>query len=107
MNKKAQFFPLKDDNPRKNTPFITWGLIAINIIVFIFTFKNLDGAAQSFGFIPSQFSFITIFTCIFLHGSIMHILGNMWFLFIFSDNVEDAFGKIPYLIFYLAAGLDA
>jgi membrane associated rhomboid family serine protease len=107
MNRRGQFLPLKDDNPRKSTPFVTWGLIAANVIVFIFTFSNLDGAAQKYGFIPASFSFVSLFTCMFLHGSIMHILGNMWFLFIFGDNVEDALGKPKYVLFYLVAGVAA
>jgi membrane associated rhomboid family serine protease len=107
MNRKAQFFPLKDDIPHQKMPLITWGIIAINVVLFIITYKTLETVIQTWGFIPAEFSFVTLLTSIFLHGGIAHILGNMWFLFIFGDNVEDKFGKVGFLIFYLLAGIVA
>ena len=105
MNKRALLFPLRDDNPTNRTPYINWILIAINILVFIFSLANHDAIVQAFGFTPVEFSFLTIFTSMFLHASFQHIIGNMWFLFIFGDNIEDKLGHIQYLLFYLAAGI--
>ena len=107
MNKKAQFFPLGDDNKSSTLPFITWALIGINILVFLWSLSDFDNIINTLGFTPLQFSFFTMFTSMFLHGSIQHILGNMWFLFIFGDNVEDRLGHWAYLVFYLAAGVAA
>lgn len=107
MNKKAQFFPLKDDNPRKSVPFINWLFIIINIVVFVVSLSSLEEFVNVYGFTPAQFSILTIFTSMFLHGSIAHIFGNMWFLYIFGDNVEDSFGHLKYFIFYILAGISA
>jgi membrane associated rhomboid family serine protease len=107
MNRAAQFFPLRDDNPRVRVPFITWALIAINIVVFLISLTDLEGFVSTFGFTPAAFSIITMFTSMFLHGGWEHLLGNMWFLFIFGDNVEDVFGHWLYLLFYVLAGVAA
>ena len=108
MNSKGQFgLPLGDDNPTTTTPFVNWAIIAANIIVFIFTFAALDAVIATYGFTPARFSFLHIFTSMFLHGGIDHIVGNMWFLFIFGDNIEDKFGHLGYLLFYVAAGVVA
>lgn len=107
MNKKAQFFPLKDDNPSKTVPFVNWIIIAINVIVFVISFGNLEGFANAYGFKPAEFSFFAVFTSMFLHGGIAHIFGNMWFLYIFGDNVEDFFGHFKYFIFYILSGVAA
>ena len=93
-------FPYKDDNPRILIPYVTYGIIAINILVFVIQF-NLSISSQmaeenfiySFGFIPANFSFITIFTSMFLHGGFSHIMGNMWFLWVFGDNVGGLEGR--------------
>jgi membrane associated rhomboid family serine protease len=108
MNSKAQFFPLRDDNPRTGgVAFVNWGLIIINVIIFIYSLTNLEGIVSAFGFTPADASIFTMFTSMFLHGGIAHLLGNMWFLYIFGDNVEDRMGHFPYLIFYLLAGVAA
>jgi membrane associated rhomboid family serine protease len=107
MSKKAQFFPLRDDNPTSRFPIVNWILIIANIRVFIYSLTNLEEVVTTFGFIPAKFSILTLFTSMFLHAGIAHIAGNMWFLYIFGDNVEDAFGHVPYLIFYLLAGIAA
>jgi len=99
--------PLGDDNQRKTTPYITWALIALNVIAFLLTFINLDKIITVYGFTPSDFSILTILTSMFLHAGIAHIVGNMWFLFIFGDNVEDRLGHVKYLVFYLVAGIVA
>jgi membrane associated rhomboid family serine protease len=107
MHKRAQFFPLKDDNPVSTFPIVNWILIAVNVVVFVYSLTNFDAIIAAFGFTPASFSFLTMFTSLFLHGGIAHIAGNMWYLFIFGDNIEDRFGHFFYLIFYLIAGMVA
>ena len=107
-------FPYKDDNPRILIPYVTYGIIAINILVFVIQF-NLSISSKmaeenfiySFGFIPANFSFITIFTSMFLHGGFSHIMGNMWFLWVFGDNVEGVLGHAKYALFYILCGVAA
>ena len=107
-------FPYKDDNPRILVPYVTCCIIGINALIFVLQF-NLgisDPSAEKafiyrFGFIPADFSLITIFTSMFLHGGISHIMGNMWFLWVFGDNVEGVLGHLKYAIFYLMCGLAA
>ena len=107
-------FPYKDDNPRILIPYVTYGIIAINILVFVIQF-NLGISNQmaeenfiySFGFIPANFSFNTIFTSMFLHGGFSHIMGNMWFLWVFGDNVEGVLGHVKYALFYILCGVAA
>jgi hypothetical protein len=118
-------FPLKDDQPRYSTPFVNVFLIALNILVYLFQ-SSLDPQsyelfARQFGVVPSHIAaflagspkyplaaiVIPFFTSMFLHAGWMHVLGNMWFLFIFGDNVEDYLGHFTYLIFYLLSGLIA
>jgi|TARA_B100000809_G_scaffold123337_1_gene121467 membrane associated rhomboid family serine protease len=108
------FFPYKDDNPRILFPFVTYGIIAINILVFVgqFILSNNNpqlGAAFifTFGFVPAEFNLLTIFTSMFMHGGFAHIIGNMWFLYIFGDNVESILGHVKYFIFYIACGVGA
>ncbi len=108
MSRRGQFgMPLGDENPITTTPFVNWALIGANVVVFVLTFAALDAVVASWGFKPSEFSFLHIFTSMFLHGGIEHIVGNMWFLFIFGDNIEDRLGHLGYLLFYLAAGVVA
>ena len=107
-------FPYKDDNPRILVPYVTYCIIGINALIFVLQF-NLsisDPSAEKefiyrFGFIPADFSIITIFSSMFLHGGISHIMGNMWFLWVFGDNVEGVLGHLKYAIFYLMCGLAA
>jgi len=107
MDNRGQFMPLGDDNPRKTTPYMTWGLIGLNVIVFLISLTAFERIIDTYGFKPGAFSLLTILTSMFLHGGIAHIVGNMWFLFIFGDNVEDRLGHLPYLLFYLIAGFAA
>lgn len=108
-------FPLYDSSPRSTFPIINYLIIAVNIIAFIiqFTSVNFDAYIYQYGFIPAQFefadvsSYISILTSIFMHGGLMHIISNLWFLHIFGDNVEDHLGHLRYLGFYLAAGVVA
>jgi membrane associated rhomboid family serine protease len=107
MNKKSQYFPLGDNNPSRSFPIVNWSIIIANVVVFLFTFSNLDEVISVFGFVPANFSFLTMFTSMFLHAGIAHIAGNFWYLIIFGDNVEDAFGHAAYFVFYLLSGLAA
>ncbi len=107
MNKKAQFFPLKDENPSKTFPIVNLALIAVNVVVFLISLGDFENFINTYGFTPAQFSLFTLFTSMFLHGGIGHIFGNMWFLYIFGDNVEDVLGHFKYLLFYIFAGIAA
>ena len=107
-------FPYKDDNPRVLVPYVTYGIITINVIVFIFQFNlgisnpmGEENFIYRFGFVPANFSFIAIFTSMFLHGGFSHIMGNMWFLWVFGDNVEGVLGHAKYALFYILCGLAA
>ena len=107
-------FPLGDDNSQRRTvPVVTFVLIALNVIVFLMELSAGDGFIEQFAFIASRFSdapatyAYTILTAMFLHGGWMHLFGNMLFLWIFGDNVEDRFGRLQFLFFYLATGVAA
>lgn len=115
-------FPLKDVNPSRTFPLITILIIATNVAVFLYQ-VSLSRAAQAFVFaygatpvdittsvragFKNLHPLLTLITSQFLHGGFFHILGNMWFLWIFGDNVEDAMGKIKFLFFYLFCGVAA
>ena len=103
------FFPYKDDNPRVLFPYVTYAIIGLNILVFLGQFYVYDNASMiaTFAFIPYEFKLFTLFTSMFMHGGIMHIIGNMWFLYIFGDNVESILGHARYLYFYLFCGAGA
>lgn len=114
--------PLKNLDPRRSFPIITLLIIIVNVIVFVHQLSLSPRAADAFigayGLVPAKISLalagkhytlvdalIPLFTCMFLHGGFLHILGNMWFLWIFGANVEDRLGPIPYLFFYLVCGV--
>lgn len=104
-------FPIRDNQPSRSFPLVTVALIAINVAVFLFE-TTLDSRSQdffirSYALIPESFRASTLVTSTFLHGGFFHILGNMWFLWIYGDNVEDRLGKGRYLLFYLASGVAA
>ena len=108
------FFPYKDDNPRVLFPFVTFGIIILNVLIFLGQFwisSNDPDIGKSlvymYGFVPAEFTPLTIFTSMFMHGGFAHIIGNMWFLYIFGDNVESILGHVKYFIFYLACGIGA
>jgi membrane associated rhomboid family serine protease len=88
---------------------VTVLLIAINLLLFLYELAQPDTNAfiATYGMIPDQFSFQTLFTSMFLHGGWMHVLGNMWFLWIFGDNIEDILGHGKFLLFYLVCGMVA
>jgi membrane associated rhomboid family serine protease len=104
-------FPIRDTQPSYSKPVITVFLIVINVLVFLYEF-SLDDYSQNafvatYGLVPDHFHFANILTSMFLHGGWMHVLGNMWFLWIFGDNVEDILGHTKYLVFYLLCGVAA
>jgi membrane associated rhomboid family serine protease len=115
-------FPISDDNPTRITPFVTYVLIGLNIFVFLYqlrlTSPQLEQFFQLYAVVPRQLSAsfsgipvnqpvpepLTLITSQFLHGGFLHILGNMLFLWIFGNNIEDKLGHVKYLIFYLTCG---
>jgi len=109
--------PIRDRLPTRIFPFVNYALIALNIVSFLWELASIEAGYPQFindwGFVPGRFlgdpggEAITIFTSMFLHGGWMHIGGNMLFLWIFGDNVEDALGHFRYVLFYLASGLVA
>lgn len=102
-----------DDSLRKTTPVVTYILILLNVIFFFAELAGGEEFVKRWAFVPDRFSkdpagdFITIFTSMFMHGSWMHLGGNMLYLWIFGDNVEDRLGKLKFLIFYLLSGIAA
>jgi membrane associated rhomboid family serine protease len=144
------FIPLHDENPTRHKPVVTYILVALNVLVFIWftrlTLENQQLLVYNRGFVPARIAqlsthkpievpvgeivhsrffgtvevqrplqlnpnprdiWLSLFTCMFLHGSWLHVIGNMWFLYLFGNNVEDRLGPLPYLILYLVGGLIA
>jgi membrane associated rhomboid family serine protease len=107
--------PLSDSHPTRTFPFINYAIIAATIYAFItqLAAPDFDQFIIDYGFIPGQFSFISIESwtrvlySIFLHGGIFHIASNLWFLHIFGDNVEDTIGHFQYVLFYILGGVAA
>ena len=106
--------PLGDDNSaRRITPFVTYILIALNVLVFLLELNNGEEFIQRWAFVPSRFladpagDFATLFTSMFMHAGWAHLLGNMLYLWIFGDNVEDRLGHALYFVFYILCGLAA
>jgi len=127
--------PLRDDIPAQRAPIVTSTLIALNLAIFLMCAVMREGDLEIFlfkyGFIPAKIfepelvarfyhrqfglivaeqyslgeSILPMFTCMFLHGGWLHVIGNMWILWIFGDNVEDCLGHVGFLLFYLACGL--
>ena len=107
-------FPYKDDNPSVLYPFTTYTIIGLNVSVFLLQFyiagNNQDLARSiifEFGLVPNRFNIINVMTSMFLHGGIYHIVGNMWFLYIFGDNIESILGHIRFIYFYIFCGAGA
>jgi len=111
--------PFKDNVPSRRVPFITWALIGINVIVFIFELlegANLDQVFYQFGMVPAyvtagvygpRYEIVPFLTSMFLHAGWLHIAGNMLYLWIFGNNVEDRMGHVIFLFFYLLSGVGA
>jgi membrane associated rhomboid family serine protease len=106
--------PLGDDNSgRRITPIVTYVLIALNVLMFFLELNNGDAFIDRWAFVPRRFladpvgEFVTLFTSMFMHAGWLHLLGNMLYLWIFGDNVEDRLGHGLFLLFYLLSGLAA
>ncbi len=115
--------PIRDDQPRYSTAWVTYFLIGLNLLIYLFEAaldpRGLELLVRQFGVVPSHLAaflsgsptypliavVLPFFTSLFLHGGWMHVIGNMWFLFIFGDNVEDYLGHFKYLVFYLLTGV--
>jgi membrane associated rhomboid family serine protease len=110
-------FPIQDNVPSRSVPWVTWTLIALNALVFLqevaLPAAQLERLVQLLALIPAELlaepwrHWPTLVTSMFLHGGWLHILGNMWTLYLFGDNVEDRMGPARYLIFYLLCGMAA
>ena len=106
--------PVGDDNrSRRTVPVVTYGLIVLNVVFFLIELSGGDAFIERWAFVPSRFldnpvgDLPTLFTSMFMHAGWVHLIGNMVYLWIFGDNVEDRFGQGNYLIFYLLCGLGA
>ena len=106
--------PIGDDNStRRSVPLVTYGLIALNVLFFLVELSGGDPFIMKWAFVPSRFlanpgaEFLTIFTSMFMHAGWVHLGGNMLYLWIFGDNVEDRFGPVKLLVFYLLCGIAA
>jgi membrane associated rhomboid family serine protease len=110
--------PLRDNVPTRSRPVVTWALILANVLVWVlYQLPNLQGSVNELAFHPCEVEsscptigqgwLLTALTSMFLHGSWAHLLGNMLFLWIFGNNVEDALGRARFLLFYLVGGLAA
>jgi membrane associated rhomboid family serine protease len=117
--------PLKDDNPVHITPIFTWLLISVNTIVFIYQvsmepdslrlfiyrFGSIPAVVMGHQMLPENIAAVpphlSILTSMFMHGGWMHLIGNMWFLWIFGNNIEEAMGRLRFLVFYLLCGVAA
>jgi len=104
-------FPLRDTQPSYSRPVVTVLIIAINVLVFLREFTLDEYSRNAFiamyGLTPDHFQIQNVLTSMFVHGGWMHVLGNMWFLWIFGDNIEDILGHAKYLGFYLLCGVAA
>ncbi len=126
-------FPLRDDNPTRSTPYVTFAIVAVNVFAWLFVQRaGLDAAFLrslcDLAAIPADLSgrigpgttielgegmacevggrgWLTVLTSMFLHGGWMHLIGNLWFLWIFGNNIEDAMGPVRFIAFYLLTGV--
>ncbi len=116
--------PISDGpTPNRRIPWVTWGLILANLVVFLYELSlgaGVDAFIRNYGTIPHEILtgqdvpppgpfplWITLFTSMFLHGGWLHIIGNMVYLWVFGDDIENILGHIPYLLFYMAMGVFA
>jgi membrane associated rhomboid family serine protease len=101
-------FPISDVIPSRTVPVVTIGLIALNALAFLYELQlddyQLQVLVQYYGVVPVAFSWSDVLSSMFLHGGWLHFLGNMLYLWIFGDNVEDRLGHGPYLLFYVLCG---
>jgi membrane associated rhomboid family serine protease len=102
-----------DDSARRSVPLVTYALIALNVLFFFVEMSGGDAFIMKWAFVPSRFvanpvgDFLTLFTSMFMHAGWLHLGGNMLYLWIFGDNVEDRFGQGKFIVFYLLCGLAA
>lgn len=118
------FFPIKDDNPTIRKPYLTVALIVVNSLIFLYAIslgsRGFRLFTIQFGFIPYEFisgveltpelsasTYFTPLTSMFMHGGWLHLIGNMLFLWIFGNNIEDYFGLVKFLLFYILSGMAA
>ena len=102
--------PLRDNIPSRSAPLITVALIAANTIVFFVELSQGSGIRtfiHDFGLVPVHVTLSALLTSMFLHAGFLHLIGNMWFLWIFGDNIEDRFGHLRFLVFYVLSGVGA
>ena len=103
--------PIRDVIPSRTTPVVTISLIALNVVVFLFqstlSERGLNLFLLNFALVPADFSLVTVFTAMFLHAGVAHLAGNMVFLWIFGDNIEDRLGHGRFVCFYLICGFAA
>src|SRR4029453_14961063 len=103
--------PLRDIIPSRTTPYVTIALVTINALAWFYEISMPERTLQSFlsiyGVVPARFETSTLITSMFLHGSWSHVIGNMWYLWIFGDNVEDRVGHGRFVVFYLLCGIGA
>ena len=122
--------PLRDENPTRIVPYVTWLLVGLNVLVYLLeisgglieTRYGLRGGLAGWTMIPAEVTtgrdlaingytlqpaWLTVFTAMFLHGGFLHLAGNMLFLIIFGNNIEEALGRVRYLLFYLVCGVIA
>ena len=103
--------PLRDTQPSRTTPIVTVGIIVVNVLVFLYQVSldrfSVNHLIAEYGVIPDRLHALSLVTSMFLHGGWMHVIGNMWFLWIYGDNIEDVLGHARYLLFYLLAGVAA
>ncbi|HJK96086.1 MAG TPA: rhomboid family intramembrane serine protease [Polyangiaceae bacterium LLY-WYZ-14_1] len=110
--------PIRDENPTRTSPVVVWVFIAINVAVFLFQVSlgpaGMQAFVQDWGVVPDRLlagrapeDLLTPLTSMFMHGGWLHIIGNMWFLYVFGDNVEDSLGRGRFVLFYLMCGLAA
>jgi membrane associated rhomboid family serine protease len=103
--------PLKDVIPSRTRPVVTTSLVAVNALVFLLQLtlspSDVERFAFAFGLVPAHFSLVSLFTSMFIHGGLVHVGGNLLYLWIFADNIEDRLGHGRFLVFYLATGVAA
>jgi membrane associated rhomboid family serine protease len=101
-------FPVSDVIPSRRTPYVTIGLIVVNAVVFLYELQldrhEMYGLARTLGVVPAAFAWQAVPTSLFIHDGWIHFAGNMLYLWIFGDNVEDVTGRGPFLLFYLGSG---
>jgi membrane associated rhomboid family serine protease len=103
--------PLRDVIPSRTTPFITVTVIAVNALAWFYEVslsqRDLESLVRAYGVVPAHLRSSTLLSSMFLHGGWAHVIGNMWFLWIFGDNVEDRMGHARFVVFYLLCGVGA